>query len=99
LIGWKVTRLGDTLFLTADIHGHLLPGLQYRILVKSPHGETKTFQMRNSDLALAASSFTAQVDLSELEDPPVLGFTADIWHGVVLDRTGWYFLVLREWTP
>ncbi len=96
LVGWKVARLGNTLLLTADVRGRLLPGLTYRIWLKTPDGNTYSFDLRDSQVSPYFSSFTAQVDISEIGDPSVLGIAAEVRRGVTLDRTGWSFLILRN---
>ncbi len=94
LVGWEVARLGNSLFLTADMRCHLLPGVDYRILVKYPNGETYTF--RKSEVIKNYRSFSARLDLPDVGDPLVLGFSAEVWQRATLDRTGWYFTVLRK---
>jgi LmbE family N-acetylglucosaminyl deacetylase/GT2 family glycosyltransferase len=99
LVGWQITRLGDQLILTADTRGWLLPGLQYRIRVKTPDGQTFIYTQKNSRFSIFRRSFTARLDLAEMGDPGVISFSADILQGVTLDRTGWYFLKLEDWLP
>jgi LmbE family N-acetylglucosaminyl deacetylase/glycosyltransferase involved in cell wall biosynthesis len=97
LVGWRVARLGDKVFLTADTRGVLIPGFQYRILIKLPDGTNRTYFTHSPEMTLTRSSFMVQLDMQELGDPPVLGFSADILQGVTMDRTGWYFVLLRNW--
>lgn len=97
LVGWKIARLGNTLLLTAEARGPLVPGVHYRILVKTPGGQTRIFTSRSPEMALNYRSFTVQIDLEELGEPPVLAMAADAQQTVTLDRTGWYFLALRNW--
>lgn len=96
LTGWKIARLGDTLLLTADTRGRLLPGLTYRIVLKTPQGKTYTYSLKDAQMSRYFSSFTAQVNLPDLDNPAVLGIAAEVRQGVVLDRTGWSFLILRD---
>ena len=99
LVSWNITRLGDHLLLTANTRGKLLPGLQYRILVKTPSGETKIIKHKNPDTLPGRSSFSAKINLEELGDPNMLAFAAEVQQGLTMDRTGWYFLELKEWLP
>lgn len=96
LTGWQVARLGDSLVLTADTRGQLLPGLEYRILVKTPDGETFVYTLKSTQVTQLFSSFAAHIDLAEIGDPPALGFAAEVRQGAVLDSTGWSFLVLKD---
>ena len=99
LVGWRIARLGDQLILTADARGRLIPGLRYRILLKTPDGETHIYTLKSSEVTAYFNTFRAQIDLAEIGDPPVLGFAADISEGTFLDRTGWNFVILRDWLP
>jgi LmbE family N-acetylglucosaminyl deacetylase len=97
LVGWKVARLGDQLILTADARGPLIPGLQYRILIKTPEGRTTIYIHNESGRFSLKRSFTAHIDLAELGNPGVISFAADVQQGLTLERTGWYFIELQDW--
>jgi LmbE family N-acetylglucosaminyl deacetylase len=99
LVGWRIARLGSHLVLTVDTRGPLIPGLQYRILVKTPDGSTHIFRYTEPKYAPFQSSFTARIDLAEFGRPPVLAFSADVQQGLTLERTGWYFIELNDWLP
>ena len=99
LIGWRIARFGNQLIITADTRGKLVPGLQYRILLKTPDGNTHGYTLKSSEVSSYFSSFRAQIDLLEVGAPPVLGFAAEVSKGAVLDRTGWGFVILSEWLP
>jgi hypothetical protein len=94
LIGWKISRLGDTLQLTAETRGPLVEGVQYRTFIKTPDGTTHAYTIANPQEHRSFSSFTTQVNLAELGNPSVLAFSAESQKDVVLDRTGWEFVQL-----
>jgi hypothetical protein len=96
LSSWQVVRAGNTLVLTANTRGHLLPGLEYRILVKTPQGETQVYTLQSTRVTRLFSSFSATIDLLEIGSPASIGFSAEVRQGAVLDRTGCPFLVLRD---
>jgi hypothetical protein len=62
--------------------------------VKFPDGETRTF--RKSELIKNSRTFSVRIDLSDAGDPVILGFSAEAWQRTTLDRTGWYFSILRD---
>jgi hypothetical protein len=99
LVGWEVSRLGNQLILTANTRGRLLPGLHYRILVKSPGGVTTIYNQNSAQVTLTSRSISAHIDLAEMDDPAFLGFEAEVREGVALDRTGWSFASLQGWLP
>ncbi len=94
LTGWHVTRLGQAIWLTALTDGHLLPGLDYHIMVKTPDGQTDNYNM-GPLVWWGANSFTAQVDLASLGNPIMIGFSAEVKQKITLDRTAWNFVILR----
>lgn len=96
LVGWQVIRLGDNLWLTAETRGHLLPGLHYRILSKTPDGDTRVVSYATNSSIFGGKSFTAQLNLSEIGNPLVIIFAADVQQEVTLDRTSWHIIILRE---
>jgi LmbE family N-acetylglucosaminyl deacetylase len=96
LSGWRIIRIGDTLFITAEVTGNI-PSLEYRLLVKSPDGETHTFDSHLPAWAQNGRTFTTAISLSELGDIPVLGFAAEIQEGASKTNSSWYFLIVQEW--
>jgi LmbE family N-acetylglucosaminyl deacetylase len=96
LTGWKIIRIGDTLFMSAEVTRNT-PTLEYRLLVKSPNGETHTFDTYLPGWSQSGRTFTTPVSLSELGDIPVLGFAAEIREGASTVRSSWYFLIVQEW--
>jgi hypothetical protein len=90
-------RLGDILFLTVEARGNLIPGLQYRILVKTPEGKTEVFTYTPGNKLIPGRSFLAQLDLAQLGNPPVVAFSADVQRQFLIERTGWYFLEFEDW--
>jgi LmbE family N-acetylglucosaminyl deacetylase len=99
LIGWKVVRLGNQLVLTVETRGTRIPTFNYRIYIKTPDGETYTFNQNSPESILTRSTFSVRIDLAEFENPPVLAFAADVTQRVTIDRTGWHFLELKDWIP
>ena len=97
LLGWRVTRLGNTLLLTVDTRGQIGSKLHYRILLKFSDGSTRLLTSRIPEVNMKSTSITTKIDLSEISDPPLLAFAADVSQGVTLDRTGWYFVHLHGW--
>lgn len=99
LVAWKFTRLGDILLVTADTRGRMIPGLKYRIMIKTPDGSTSIYNHEFEDRFINTRSFSAKIDLAGLGNPSVLAVAADIQQGMTLDRTGWYFIELKDWLP
>jgi LmbE family N-acetylglucosaminyl deacetylase len=99
LIGLKVGRLGNRLWLMAETRGSLLPGLRYRLLLKLPDGRTEAISWPGQAKRLGNSIFSAHIELDTLGNPQVLGFAAEIRQQVTLDQTAWRFLVLRDILP
>jgi LmbE family N-acetylglucosaminyl deacetylase len=97
LLGWRVARVGNNLYLTVDTRGKLHSRLRYRILLKFSDGSTHILTSLSSEVTMKNTSLTAKINLAELPDPPVLAFAAEVTHGVTLDRSGWYFLCLQGW--
>jgi LmbE family N-acetylglucosaminyl deacetylase len=97
MLGWRVARLGDSLYLTVDTRGQLLSRLQYRILLKFSDGSTRTLTPRSPELTMRSTSITTKIDLAEMPDPPLLAFAAEVSQGMILDQTGWYFLHIHGW--
>lgn len=99
LVGWEIARLSDVLVLKADTRGKLVAGMQYRILIKTSDGDTRVYTPNSSEMVLGASSFSVIIHLDDLGEPEVLGFAAEVRNGITLDRSGWNFVVLRDWLP
>lgn len=99
LVGWKIARVGANLVLNAEVREPISPLLEYRIFVKTPHGVTKTYNGEQSKLITTRVSFTAIVDLEELNFPSVIAFSAEVRQRVALDQTGWNVIILRDWLP
>lgn len=97
LVGWKIARLGNQLSLTVNARGLLIPGLQYRILVKTPEGQTYIYKYYEPNRVSFKRSFTVLIDLEALGNPGVLSFAADVQQGITIERTGWYFIELQDW--
>jgi LmbE family N-acetylglucosaminyl deacetylase len=95
LVGWQITRLGDTVWLTAETRGRLLPGLDYTIDLKTLDGHTRTISYRAEDLLRGSKGYTVSLDINELGPVPVVGFAAEVKEGATFDRTGWRFIVLQ----
>lgn len=96
LAGWKIIRIGDTLFVTADVSSGT-SALEYRLLVKSPNGETHILDSHLPIWSQNGRNFTTPISLSELGDIPVLGFAAEFREGVSIIRSSWYFLIVQDW--
>jgi LmbE family N-acetylglucosaminyl deacetylase len=99
LVGLKVGRLGNRLWLMAETRGSLLPGLRYRLLIKLPDGRTEAISWPGQAQRLSRSIFSAHIDLDTLDNPQVLGFAAEIRQQVTLDQTAWRFMILRDILP
>ena len=96
LSGWRIIRFGDTLFITAEVTGNTqLP--EYRLLVKSPDGETHVFDTYLPGWSQSGRTFTTQISLSELGELPVLGFAAEFREGASTVLSSWYLLIVQEW--
>lgn len=96
IIGWKMIRLGDTLFLRAEMRGNLIPGVHYRIFLKTNTGETFIYTLEGKGLTTAARSITAHIQLKEIGDPTIIGFAAETVQGARLDWTGWTVAELKQ---
>lgn len=99
LVGWRIARLDNQIFLATLTRGKLLPGLQYRILIKTPDGKTHIFTPKSPEISVHFNMLVTHLNLDELGDPDVLGFAADVSQGAVIDRTGWNFVILKDWSP
>jgi len=97
LLGWRVARLGENLNLTLHTRGRLLSRLRYRILLKFSDGSTRVLTRIDPEVTTKSTSLTVKINLSEIPDPPLLAFAGEVSQGVILDRTGWYFLHLYRW--
>jgi LmbE family N-acetylglucosaminyl deacetylase len=94
LIGWGVSRLGDTLILNSYTLSPAPKGIQYSIFLKTPDGATHTYSLNDPNVQHSLGGFTTQVSLVELGNPSVLAFSAETQRDVMLDRTGWEFILL-----
>jgi LmbE family N-acetylglucosaminyl deacetylase len=96
LTGWKIARFGDSLVLSAETRGRPFSEFRYRILVKTPDGQTHPYPVDGSEMTHSPNPLTAILDLAELGDPTMLGFSADVSRGRTFDQTGWTFAILRN---
>jgi LmbE family N-acetylglucosaminyl deacetylase len=96
LAGWKIIRIGDTVFITADVSSRA-DSLEYRLLVKSPNGETHIFDSHLPVWSQNGRTFTTSISLTELGDIPVLGFAAQIQEGASVIQSSWYFVIVQDW--
>jgi LmbE family N-acetylglucosaminyl deacetylase len=94
LVGWSITRLGDTLMLNSNTLSPAPIGIQYSILIKTPDGVTYTYTLNDPNCQRSLGGFTTQVNLKELGNPTVLSFSAETHRDVLLDRTAWEFILL-----
>jgi LmbE family N-acetylglucosaminyl deacetylase len=99
LVGWRIARLDNQLFLAIFTRGKLIPGLRYRILIKTPDGKTHILTPKSPEVSTHYNMLFTSLDLDDLGNPDVLGFAADVSQGAVIDRTGWNFVILRDWSP
>jgi LmbE family N-acetylglucosaminyl deacetylase/glycosyltransferase involved in cell wall biosynthesis len=96
LIGWQALRIGDSVWFLAETRGRLLPVFSYRIYIKSPDGKTITVNCTPSDQHMGRNTFFTKISLSEMNNPSVLGFSAEVQKRfVILDRTAWHFVIMR----
>jgi LmbE family N-acetylglucosaminyl deacetylase len=94
LIGWSVSRLGDILILNSYTLSPAPKGIQYSIFIKTPDGVTHTYTLNDPNVQHSLGRFTTQVSLADLGNPSVLAFSAETDRDVLLDRTGWEFILL-----
>jgi LmbE family N-acetylglucosaminyl deacetylase len=99
LVGVKVGRLGDYLWLSADTRNRLFAGLRYRMTVKLPDGRTRVLTWPGTAPLADPNQFTASLNLAELGHPTLIGFAAEVRQGATLDWTGWHFARLRDTLP
>jgi hypothetical protein len=99
LIGMQVAGYGDTILLSAYTHGSLLNGLDYQLIVKLPDGRTQVSHWPGSAIRTGLKSYALKVKISELTEPLVLGFAAEVKQGTTLDRSSWHFVILRNDSP
>jgi LmbE family N-acetylglucosaminyl deacetylase/glycosyltransferase involved in cell wall biosynthesis len=95
LVGWQTLRLGDTLWFIAKTRGQMVTGFNYLIYIKTPGGQTLTINCNSSDHRISKNAFYEKISLSELGNPQVLGFSAEVQERLTLDRTAWHFVILR----
>lgn len=96
LVGLQVSRLDDVLWLTAQTRGRLIPGLNYRILIKFPDGQTERVTWPGRAERLDRRTFRTHLDLAQVGYPSVLGFAVEVAQQTTLDRTGWHFVILQD---
>ena len=99
LVGVRVGRVGDYVWLTADARSPLFSGLRYRITVKLPDGRTRVVTWPGLAQRSGRNQFTAQLNLDDLGHPALISFAAEVRQGVTLDWTGWHFVRLRDSVP
>lgn len=95
LTSWQVIRLGDNICFSAGTRGKIQDEISYKILVKLPDGVTIKGKGEKDLLIFPDRFFGACFNLEELGNPNVIGFSAETWGGVTLDRTAWYFVILN----
>jgi LmbE family N-acetylglucosaminyl deacetylase len=94
LIGWSISRMGDTLNLSTQTLAPAPEGVQYSIYIKTPDGLTHTYTLSDSNVHRSLSGFTTQVSITSLNNPSLLAFSAETKREVTLDRIGWEFIQL-----
>jgi LmbE family N-acetylglucosaminyl deacetylase len=94
IIGWQITRQGDTLLLTMKTSGSLSNDVQYTTYIKTPDGVTHKYPFTGTNESHTSNAFTTQVSLADLGNPPVLAFSAETRKDVVLDTSAWEFILL-----
>jgi hypothetical protein len=90
-----LTVLQQVEWLTAQTRGRLIPGLDYRILIKLPDGQTWRVTWPARAKRLDRRSFRTHLNLAQVGYPPVLGFAVEVVQQTTLDRTGWHFVILQ----
>jgi hypothetical protein len=65
------------------------------VYLKTPDGLTHKYPYNQSAEAKASTSFTTQVSLTDLNNPPVLSFSAETRQDVVLDSSAWEFILVN----
>jgi LmbE family N-acetylglucosaminyl deacetylase len=99
LVGVRVGRLGDYLWLTGETRSRLFSGLSYRITIKLPDGQTRIVTWPGAAIRSGPNRLTALLNLEELGRPALVGFAAEVRQGATLDWTGWHFVRLRDTLP
>jgi len=94
IVSWQVMRLGNQVWLGAQTRGKLLPELKYSITIKTPDGTTRVVDCSKTANHLSIDMFFTTIDLSQIGNPAVIGFSADVSQEMVLDRTAWHFITL-----
>ena len=94
IVSWQVMRLGSQVWLGAQTRGKLLPELKYSITIKTPDGTTRVVDCSKTANHLSTNTFFTTIDLTQIGNPAVIGFSADVSQEMVLDRTAWHFINL-----
>ena len=95
LVDLQVGTLLNNLLVSARTRGSLLPDVSYQIQYKFTDGSTKTCSLGKDATRLSSTSYACNLDISTIPSPAVTGFDAEVNNRVNLDRSGWYFLILR----
>ncbi len=96
LVSWQTVRLGDNVCFSAGTRGKLRSEIGYKILVKLPNGNTLQQKGEKELPIIPDRFFGACFSVKALGNPDVIGFSAETWSGMTLDRTAWYFVVLSS---
>jgi hypothetical protein len=95
LVNLQVGTLPNNLFVSARTRGSFLPDMRYQIQFKFTDGSTKTCTLGKDAARLSSTSYACNLDISTIQSPAVIGFDAEVNNRMNLDRSGWYFLILR----
>jgi glycosyltransferase involved in cell wall biosynthesis/LmbE family N-acetylglucosaminyl deacetylase len=96
LVSWRVMRMGSILYLGAETRGPTSQKLDCRILIKVPGGDTLLVSRPDVFTLLAGNQFGTFLDLGDLGNPSIIGFSAETWQGIMLDQTAWHFICLAD---
>ena len=94
IVSWQVMRLGSQVWLGAQTRGRLLPELKYTITIKTPDGVTRVVDCSKTGSQRSANTFFTTIDLNQIGNPSVIGFSAEVSQEMILDRTAWHFITL-----
>jgi hypothetical protein len=94
IIGWQIERVGNTLYLICKTNGKLIKDMQYITYLKTPDGVTHVYSQSESSESPGSTSFTTQISLADLGNPPVISFSAETKQDIVLDNSAWEFALL-----
>jgi LmbE family N-acetylglucosaminyl deacetylase/glycosyltransferase involved in cell wall biosynthesis len=96
LVRLQVKRLGDRLTLSASTRGALVKEFRYKILVKLSDGRTLEYIYPAAAIRDGSNTFGVILKLTDLGDIKEFGFAAEVQAGVILDQTGWHFVILQN---